>query len=58
MSATRYRTVPSSQAGYGPGRLVVQKFYPDLKLWFDVGDPVDSQDEANAKIAASQAEEE
>lgn len=48
---TKYRIVPSSDAGYGPGRFVVQRYYPDLKLWFDVGDPVDTRQEAETKMA-------
>lgn len=35
----KYRMVPSEQAGYTPGLFVVQYRDPDVKRWFDIGDP-------------------
>lgn len=50
----RYRKVPSDQAGYGPGRWVVQYHDPDVGRWFDVGDPLD-EDAATARLKELQS---
>lgn len=42
----RYRLTPSSECGYGPGRWVLQRWYPALRLWCDVGDPRHAKDAA------------
>lgn len=55
--ADKYRIIPSSEAHYGPGKFVVQRYYPDLQKYFDVGDPVDTREEAEAKLAERRAAE-
>lgn len=49
MSKPRHRMVPSEQAGYGPGKHVVQYYDREKKVWFDVGDPK-SKTEAQALL--------
>lgn len=43
----RYRVIQDPLNGY---RWQVQKYYPDAKIWGDVGDPCTSQREAEAKM--------
>lgn len=50
-AAEKFRKVPSEQAGYTPGRFVVQHYDRDAKVWFDVGDPLDEAT-ADARLAA------
>lgn len=45
----KYRKVPSEQAGYGPGSWVVQYYDRDMRVWFDVGDPL-TEPEAIARL--------
>lgn len=45
----RYRVVPSSQAGYGPGKHQAQYRDPIYGIWFDIGEP-SSFEEAQRKI--------
>jgi hypothetical protein len=48
-SSERTRVVPSSEAGYGPGRYQAQYFDRDTGIWFDIGDPTDTEEDARAK---------
>ena len=48
----RYR-VAQSPAYHG--RWVVQRWYPDVEVWADVGDPVDSLAVAHLKLERAQA---
>jgi hypothetical protein len=45
-----YRKVPSERAGYGPGLWVVQYYDRDMRVWFDVGDPL-TVAEAQARLS-------
>lgn len=56
MAERRYRKVPSEQAGYGPGRWVVQYYDSAVGRWFDVGDPLDEAD-AIARLKEKQEEQ-
>lgn len=49
--ADRLKVVPASEAGYGEG-WIVRRWYPAIQRWFDVGDPVPTEAEARAKMAA------
>lgn len=51
----RYRVVPSEKAGYAPGLSVLQYFDPDIRVWFDIGDPK-SEAEAQAQLSARKKE--
>lgn len=53
MAERRYRKVPSEQAGYAPGRWVVQYYDATIGRWFDVGDPLDEAD-ATARLKEKQ----
>lgn len=44
MTANTFRMVPSEQAGYGPGRFVVQGYSRGIRTWFDIGDPLSRPD--------------
>jgi hypothetical protein len=45
--ANRTRVVPTGpQNGYGRGRWLAQYYDPDSQVWFDVGDPHDTEQEA------------
>lgn len=46
----KYRRFPSERAGYGPGLWVVQYYDRDMRVWFDVGDPLNSE-QASARLA-------
>jgi len=52
----KYRMVPSEQAGYGPGKFVVQYFDHEVRAWFDVGDPLDRA-EASERLKAKRTEQ-
>lgn len=52
----RTRVVPTGPTnGYGPGRFLAQYFDRDVAVWFDIGDPHDT--EAEALTAAREYEE-
>lgn len=54
---TRTRVMPTGpNNGYGPGRWLAQYFDADMKLWFDIGDPHDTEAEA-LKAAADHGEQ-
>lgn len=56
MAERRYRKVSSEQAGYAPGRWVVQYYDANIGRWFDVGDPLDEAG-ATARLKEKQEEE-
>ena len=47
MTADRYRVIGTPANN---GRPVVQKFYRDMKIWCDVGEPCDTYAEAYEKM--------
>lgn len=47
----------SEGAGYGPGRFIVRRFDAHIGVWFDVGDPLDTREEAIARMQEMWAEE-
>lgn len=46
--------IPSENAGYTPGRWVVQKYDATMKVWFDVGDALP---EGDAKVRLRECRE-
>lgn len=40
----KYRVTPSENAGYAPGQYVVQYYDPNMRVWFDMGEPKSHSD--------------